>query len=100
MKGFPKHLNTKQDYLYIKDNFPSDLWKPAWQELLDTKKNWFCTGKLDSKDAGITDKTHKVVESVQDEKTEYYQYELQVDTSCNMVRLGFTEAEVRAALNE
>ena len=101
MKGFPKHLNSKQDYIYIRENFPAEQWKPVWQDLLDGQKNWFCVGKLDSKDAGITDSTHKVVESVnqQDEKTEYYQYELQKDYSCDMFRLGFTEAEVVEAIN-
>lgn len=30
MVGFPKHLNTKEDYMYIKENFPTEQWKPYW----------------------------------------------------------------------
>ena len=72
MKGFPKHLNSKQDYIYIRENFPDEQWKPVWQGLLGGQKNWFCVGKLDSKEAGITDSTHKIIESVnqQEAKTE------------------------------
>ena len=78
MKGFPKHLNSKQDYFYIREKFPSSMWKPAWQALLDGEKNWFCTGKLESKEDGVKNRTHKVVEVTNhDGETEYYQYEQQ-----------------------
>ena len=101
MKGFPKHLNSRADYEYIRDKFPTTMWKPAWQALLDGEKNWFCTGKLESKEDGVKNRSHKVVEATNhDNETEYYQYELQADPNCEMVRLGFTKAEVKAALNE
>ena len=101
MKGFPKHLNSKADYEYIRNNFPDSMWKPAWQALLDGEKNWFNTGKLESKEDGVKNRSHKVVEATNnDNGTEYYQYELQADPNCEMVRLGFTKAEVKAALNE
>ena len=104
MKGFPKHLNTKQDYIYIKENFPKEEWQPVWRQLLANTKNWFCTGTLNDKSEGVTDGTHKVIESTskdcEDEKNVYYQYELRQDKSCDMLRLGFTEAEVKTALEE
>lgn len=30
MIGFPKHLNSKADYLYIRENFSKDKWKPYY----------------------------------------------------------------------
>lgn len=102
MKGFPKHLNTKQDYIYIKDNFPKEEWQPVWKSLLENTKNWFCTGTLTDKNTGKTDSTHKIVESAsregEEEKVVYYQYELQTDKSCDLLRLGFTEEEVKSAI--
>lgn len=100
MKGFPKHLNTKQDYIFVRENFPPEQWQPVWKELLESELNWFCTDKLANASAGLTDATHKVVESVTDDgQAEYYQYELRTDRNSKMQRLGFTVEEVKAALN-
>ena len=99
MVGFPKHLNTKEDYMYIKENFPTEQWKPYWQALLAESKNWFCVGTLKSKDEGMEDSTHKIVESESmDGGTEYYQYEYKDDPASDFFRLGFTKKEVSAAL--
>lgn len=100
MKGFPKFLNTKADYEYIKDNFPAEQWKPRWQNLLDERKNWFPTGQVESEEAGITDDTHKVVkyEDTSEGTTAYTQMELQDDPNSTLFRLGFTVEEVEAAL--
>ena len=37
MKGYPKNLNTKFDYLYVKENFKRELWEKDFQNLLDTR---------------------------------------------------------------
>ena len=39
MRGYPKNLNTKKDYEYVRANFPAEEWKPDWQKLLDTMKD-------------------------------------------------------------
>lgn len=100
MKGFPKYLNTKADYEYIKENFPKEQWQPHWQSLLDERKNWFPTGQVESEEAGITDDTHKVVkyEDMDGGTATYTQMELQDDPHCTLFQLGFTVEEVEAAL--
>lgn len=99
MKGFPKTLSTKADYEYVKENFPEEQWKPAWQRLLDERKNWFPIGEVESMEAGMTDELHKVEESSDYEgNTIYTQYKLQTDPNCTLKRLGFTVKEVEQAL--
>jgi hypothetical protein len=100
MIGFPKHINSKADYLYVKENFPAEQWKPAWQSLLDDQQQWFNVGVITGD--GITDATHKVVtaEAMGDQVAVSYQYELQNDPNCTLLRLGFTAAEVQEALND
>jgi hypothetical protein len=98
MKVFPKFLNTKADYEYIKNNFPAEQWNPCWQHLLDERKNWFPTGSVESEEAGIIDATHKVVKYESDGVVIFTQMELQDDPNCNLYRLGFTVEEVEAAL--
>ena len=99
MKGFPKTLNTKEDYEYIRANFSKEEWVPAWQRLLDERQNWFPTGYLDSKEAGKTDELHKVSEEMQyDGTTKYVQLELQTDPGCRLKQLGFTVDYVEKAI--
>lgn len=99
MKGFPKHLNSKQDYVFVKTNFPAEQWKPCWQALLDQSKNWFYTSTLAAAADGVTDDTHKVVTATDmDNKIIYMQYELRTDPSSDMLKLGFTEQEINDAL--
>ena len=98
MKGFPKHLNSKADYEYIRSNFDESQWKPCWQELLDNKYQWFSTGNVEN-GKGVTDATHKVEASKDiDGNDVYTQYEYRENPLCDMNRLGFTEDEVKAAL--
>lgn len=102
MKGFPKYLNTKYDYEYVKEYFLEDQWKPAWQALLDTRMNWLNTAMLDLSDPGITDETHRVVEirDNNDVVTQKYQQEYILDPNCKLLRLGFTVEEIQNALSE
>lgn len=100
MRGFPKKLNSKFDYLYIKDKFPANQWKPAWKELISESKNWFFTEKLENEADGLTDDTHKVEKGKNvDGNVVFYQYELRTDPSSDMVRMGFTEKEINDVLN-
>lgn len=96
MNGFPKHLNTKEDYLYIRDHFPDEQWKPVFYNLLDTQKEWLNVGELEVGQVGVEDDTHKIVSNKVSgsEDIVRYQYEYKVDQNCLMYRLGFTEKEV------
>lgn len=101
MVGFPKKLNSKFDYEFIRENFPREQWQEAFQALLNDRMQWYNVGKLESPDKGITDATHKVIENPDqgDQQTEYYQYELREDPDCQLYRLGFMVDEVTEILN-
>lgn len=102
MKGLPKTLNDKHDYLYAKDNFPEDYWRPEFQHLLDSRFCWYFVENLSRADSGITDDTHKVVENHstgEQEETTYAQYELRENPNAKIFRIGFTVAEVEEILS-
>lgn len=102
MRGFPATLSSKGDYIYVKDNFPDEQWKPEWQALLDSCKDWFNVGET-TKKKGKTDETHKVVEQEPMEEggtTIYYQFELKENPTAKLFQIGFTAEEVEAALAE
>ena len=93
MQGFPKHLNSKCDFEYVRENFPREKWQPLFAELLAGQKVWLCTAEL--ADDGITDETHKIVESTDTDGTiKKYQYEYVTDANCLMLRLGYTAQEI------
>jgi hypothetical protein len=102
MRGFPKHLNTKADYLYVKENFPPEQSRPAFQRLLDERFAWLPVGPLKAGDKGLEDKTHRVVE-MRDESgqnvTERVQEEYREDPNATIFRLGFTVEEVKEHLS-
>lgn len=100
MVGFPKHCNTKEDYLYVQEHFPREQWEPVFQALLDERLAWLNTGKLKSVD-GVTNKTHKVVTVGGEEDgtpLQHYQYEFKEDENCKLFRVGFTVEEVQLLL--
>lgn len=102
MIGFPKWLNTKDDYMYVKDNFPPEQWKPVFQALMDERMQWLNTGLLQNETGGVADDTHKVIGGGDDMPgmtAQYYQYEYMEDPNCRLLQLGFTVAEVESYLN-
>lgn len=96
MVGYPNNLNTKDDYLFVKDNFPSVMWKKDFQALLDSVYEWYNIGEIE-KENGITDDTHKTVEDV--ELGKVYQYELKENKDCKLYQLGFTVDEIKNIIN-
>lgn len=108
MKGYPKNLNTKFDYFYVKENFKKELWEKDFQNLLDTRMDWFFVKNLDSQEEGLNDSTHKVVENKSEElnkkgklieKVTYSQFELKENPQCKLNLIGFTVDEVLKILN-
>ena len=95
MRGYPKYLNSREDYEYIRKNFPKEEWKKDFKALIDTRLEWFNTGKTD---AGVNDETHKVVEDK--DSGEKYQFELKENPSCKLFRVGYTAEEVEKILEE
>lgn len=102
MKGYPKNLNSKADYLYVKANFPREQWQKSWSILLDNLNAWYFVKELENREAGVEDDTHKIVEEkkVDSDEVIYQQYELRECPSCKLFRLGFTVDEVETALAE
>lgn len=99
MQGFPKHLNSKFDFEYVRENFPREKWTPLFEDLLAEQKVWVCTKTLAVGETGVTDETHKIVESeTVDKIIVKYQYEYVNDENCRMFRLGYTAEEINRIL--
>lgn len=100
MKGFPKHINTKQDVINLIKELPFET-KAFVKKCLDERKVWLTIGKLASDVTGVTDTMHRVVE-IRDDATkqvvERYQEEFKDDPNCKLFRLGFNVAEAEALL--
>jgi len=104
MKGFPKHLNTKEDYYYIKAKFPAEQWKPYWQRLLDERYRWMDDHEIPRPAQGIIDETHRVEErhstdpQTGEEVITWMQIEYKKNPGSDFWRMEFTLEEVEAAL--
>lgn len=97
MVGYPKTLNTKADYEFVRKNFPKDKWGKDFQNLLDTRLAWFNTGVIVDGQTGVTDDTHKVVE---DEQTKQkYQYVYKENEGAKIFSIGYTVDEVEKIIN-
>ena len=94
MQGFPKYLNTKQDYLNCLQDFPEDT-KKELQNLIDSRYSWTITKVLAENDTGVIDNTHKVIEN----NGEKLQYEYVEDNNAKIFKLDFTVSEVEGLIN-
>ena len=100
MEGYPKHLNSKQDYYYVSENFPRAQWENDWKALLEDQKVWINIGTIKMGEEGVVDDTHKVFVQKETDGTETrYQYAY-VDNENNIMKnIGMTIAEVETLLN-
>ena len=90
MRGFPKLLNTKQDYLNCITDFPQET-KVQLQGLLDNRYKWEDKGEIKAGDIPIDNDTHRIVT---DEDGKQCQLELVEDENAKIFRIGFTVEEV------
>ncbi|MDA8082283.1 MAG: hypothetical protein M0024_01330 [Nitrospiraceae bacterium] len=88
MKGFPTHINTKADVLYLLQEYPAEMMAKL-RDWLDNRYSWYSTGDLADGAAGIEDATHRVVDS-DGIRT---QQELREDSTSTLFRVGLTVAE-------
>lgn len=95
MRGFPKRINTKQDYINLLVDYPAET-KQELQKLLDTRYFWQKTKVLAEGETGIEDDTHKIVE----QDGERIQQEYREDSNARLFRLGFTVTEVEGLIND
>ncbi len=103
MRGYPNHLNSKQDYLNMLE-LDREETVARLQRLRDDRFTWFQVGKLEEGDDGVTDDTHRVMEATEsveggDDVTVRYQYELREDQHSHFFLLGFTVDEANAIIN-
>lgn len=97
MVGYPKFLNTKEDYEFVRANFPREKWEGDFKALLNERYEWFNVGEAEGE--GVTDETHKVVESTNiDGVVTRSQYEYKENENARIYRLGYTVDEVKAIL--
>lgn len=99
MKDYPKTLNSRYDYNYVRQNFPKEQWAPDYQALLDEVYDWFFVRTLHDKEDGFEGPMHQIVAGVNsDGKTIFNQYEYRLNPGAKLFRLGFTVEEVAAIL--
>lgn len=96
MRGMPNTLNTKNDYMYIKNVAPASVWKPKFKALLDSATAMYPIGEVGGNGDWLNDDTYQVVEI--DGKC--YQYEKRINENAKLFRIGFTVEEVESILQE
>lgn len=105
MVGFPKNLNTKYDFDYVREHLDElggdtakEKLKAEYQALIDGSTCWYTGEEVASVEAGVTDDTHKVVTETEgvgdDAKTKYVQMVLKTNEDAKIFRLGYSVAEV------
>lgn len=102
MKGYPKHLNSRED-VDVALSIDEERTKDILRQMLNERENWFFISKLESKEAGVDDATHKVLcddPTVEEEKQTWSQYALGTSPSSPLARIGLTVKDARAIIKE
>jgi hypothetical protein len=103
MKGYPKHLNTREDYEYVKAHFPKKYWQKDFKLLLDVMR-WYPLGEYASDEGLVVDDTHKIDAQItgtgDEQKTTYLYSELRQDPNAKIFQIGYTIEEVEGILTE
>jgi len=103
MKGFPKKLNSREDYENIVDDFGyCKEVKEAYQALLDSNKHYVFDKELASEDERTGPAPdYKVMKEQQPDETErIVQYKLVDNPDSKLKELGFTENEVQEVIDQ
>ena len=105
MRGFPKHLNTKQDYLNLLATMPEET-KAALKKELDGRFTWQPVKKLgDTSNPKLKDNQEirelqaDGLEPDAEPKIERWLFELKDDPAAWFYRLGFTVEEAEVIIN-
>lgn len=101
MKGYPRHLNSKQDYLNMLEIDKEETIRRL-KGLLEERFIWFVGHKLAAGETGIEDDTHKVISTNEEREHRegielvevHYQCTLEENKHATLFRLGFTVAEI------
>ena len=99
MRGFPKHINTKQDIENLLPLYPEET-KAVVQRLLEGRETWQETGVVADGKLGVVDDTHQVVERpTEDGKTVKVQMEKREDPRCRLYQLGLSKEEAEGIVS-
>lgn len=104
MQGFPKHLNTKQDYLNTLTTMPDET-RAALQAVFENRFSWQPVKKLKDSENPKQTATKEVREipamgpDMEERQTERWLYEYREDPNAWFFRLGFTVEEAENILN-
>jgi hypothetical protein len=101
MKGYPKHINTRQDVENAMAIDP-DRTRAYLQRAIDGREGWVITGHLDAEADGVTDDTHRVKDQGDAEEGthDWYQEEWKPLPGNTLDRLGISVAEAQAMIEE
>ena len=86
-------MNTKQDYINLKD---TEKGQKALTDLLDLRYIWKSVRVLETKEQGLEDSTHRII----DNDGDFIQQEYVEDDNAKIFRLGFTVEEVEELIGE
>ena len=89
VRGIPAKLNSKGDYEYMYNNFPEDVWKPFWYDLLSDEYYWAFDSVVEEKKEDT--KTTKYLES---DDGKIYKYIFIENDNPTYKQLGFTKDEI------
>lgn len=103
MIGFPKHLNTREDYenchlLALAGEMDGERMKSAWQRLIDTTKVWVFKAVVDAAYIPLSDE--KVMKEAREGVDFHTCFELIDDPNCEMVKLLYTVTTVNQKIAE
>jgi hypothetical protein len=100
MRGFPKHINTKED-VYTALDIDSDRTKVLLQAAIDGREGWHVTASLESEGDGSTDSTHRVVDKSDEESVaDWYQEEWGPLPGNMLDRIGMSVSEAEGIIGE
>ena len=100
MVGYPSHLNTKEDYEYVRLNFPKEQWQKDFQDLLDTRYEYRFDHFLADDEVVNVDVPYRIMlENVDGKELPQRALYVQFYVENNrMVQLGYTEEEIQNIL--
>ncbi len=98
MRGIPKILATKVDYMNILQLYSIEECRPYFLDLLNDRYHFVIQGELQDGDDGITDSEHKVSVDETEEGIKRYQLERVENPNAKIFRIGFSVSEVESIL--
>jgi len=99
MRGYPKHMNTRQDVENAMQ-IDGEKTRAYLQRAIDGREGWVVTGSLAKETDGITDDAHQIIDQGDEERgADWYQQEWMPLPGNALDRLGISVAEAAAMID-